>query len=57
MIERLEHASDPQAEGRALCVDLLKEYAEMPGVSGAHLMAPLNERAISAVIEAFRKSS
>ena len=48
MIERLEQASDPQAEGRALCVDLLKEYAEMPGVSGAHLMAPLNERAISA---------
>jgi methylenetetrahydrofolate reductase (NADPH) len=57
MIERLEKASDPQAEGRALCVDLLKEYAEIPGVSGAHLMAPLNERAISSVIEAFRKSS
>ena len=57
MIERLEKASDPQAEGRALCVDLLKEYAEIPGVSGAHLMAPLNERAISTVIEAFRKSS
>jgi methylenetetrahydrofolate reductase (NADPH) len=57
MIERLERASDPQAEGRALCVDLLKEYAEIPGVSGAHLMAPLNERAISSVIEVFRKSS
>ena len=57
MVERLEKASDPQAEGRALCVDLLKEYAEIPGVSGAHVMAPLNERAISSVIEAFRKSS
>ena len=57
MIERLERASDPQAEGRALCVDLLKEYAEIPGVSGAHVMAPLNERAISSVLEAFRKSS
>ena len=57
MIERLERASDPQAEGRALCVDLLKEYAEIPGVCGAHLMAPLNERAISSVIEVFRKSS
>ena len=57
MCERLERASDPQAEGRALCVDLLKEYAEIPGVSGAHLMAPLNERAISSVIEVFRKSS
>lgn len=57
MIERLDKASDPRAEGRALCVDLLKEYAEIPGVSGAHLMAPLNERAISSVIEVFRKSS
>jgi methylenetetrahydrofolate reductase (NADH) len=57
MIKRLDQASDPQAEGRAICVDLLEEYAEIPGVSGAHLMAPLNERAISTVIEAFRKSS
>jgi methylenetetrahydrofolate reductase (NADPH) len=57
MIERLEKAADPQAEGRALCVELLKEYAEIPGVSGAHLMAPLNERAIPAVIEALRKSA
>jgi methylenetetrahydrofolate reductase (NADPH) len=57
MIDRLEKAADPQAEGRALCVELLKEYAEIPGVSGAHLMAPLNERAIPAVIEAPRKSA
>jgi methylenetetrahydrofolate reductase (NADPH) len=57
MIERLDRASDPRAEGRALCVDLLKEYAEIPGVSGAHVMAPLNEQAIPAVIEAFRKAS
>jgi methylenetetrahydrofolate reductase (NADPH) len=56
MIERLEKAADPPAEGRALCVDLLKEYAEIPGVSGAHIMAPLNEQAIPAVIEAIRKS-
>jgi methylenetetrahydrofolate reductase (NADPH) len=57
MIERLEKAADPAAEGRAMCVDLLKEYAEIPGVSGAHIMAPLNEQAIPAVIEALRKSS
>jgi methylenetetrahydrofolate reductase (NADPH) len=57
MIERLEKAADPPAEGRAMCVDLLKEYAEIPGVSGAHIMAPLNEHAIPAVIEAIRKSA
>lgn len=56
MIERLDTSTDPAAEGRALCVELLKEYAEIPGVSGAHIMAPLNEHAIPAVIEAVRKS-
>jgi methylenetetrahydrofolate reductase (NADPH) len=54
MIERLEKASDPLAEGRSICVDLLKEYAEIPGVSGAHIMAPLNVAAISKVIESLR---
>lgn len=54
ILERLDQASDPQAEGRAICVDLLKEYAEIPGVGGAHLMAPLNERAIAPVLAAVR---
>jgi methylenetetrahydrofolate reductase (NADPH) len=56
IIERLEKASDPVAEGLAICVDLLKEYAEIPGVSGGHIMAPLNESAIARVIETLRKS-
>ena len=56
IIERLEKSGDPAAEGRAICVDLLKEYAEIPGVSGAHLMAPLNETAIPKVIETLRTS-
>jgi methylenetetrahydrofolate reductase (NADPH) len=57
IIERLDKAADPLAEGRAICVDLLKEYAEIPGVSGAHIMAPLNEKAISTVIETLRASA
>ncbi len=57
IIERLDKAADPLAEGSAICVDLLKEYAEIPGVSGAHIMAPLNEKAISTVIDTFRASS
>ncbi len=56
IIERLEKASDPLAEGRAICIDLLKEYAEIPGVGGAHIMAPRNESAISVVIETLRAS-
>ena len=55
-IERLEAAADPLSEGRAMCVDLVKEYAEIPGVGGAHIMAPLNAHAIPMVMETLRKS-
>jgi len=57
IIERLEKSSDPLAEGRAICIDLLKEYAQIPGVAGAHIMSPLNEGAISKVIEALRRDT
>ncbi len=56
IVDRLEGARDATAEGRAICVDLLKEYAETPGVGGAHIMAPLNEAAIVPVIESLRAS-
>ena len=49
-VERLETASDPAAEGRALCIDLMKELATIPGVAGVHIMAPGNEAAIADVI-------
>jgi methylenetetrahydrofolate reductase (NADPH) len=49
-IERLEAASDPAAEGRRFCLDLLHELAAIPGVAGAHIMAPGNEIAIADVI-------
>ncbi len=44
----------PAAEGRAICIDLLKEFREIAGVGGAHIMAPLNETAIVDVIETLR---
>jgi methylenetetrahydrofolate reductase (NADPH) len=50
MIARLERAADPAAEGRRLCVELLEELAEIPGVAGAHVMAPGNDEAIAEVI-------
>ncbi|HMK85815.1 MAG TPA: methylenetetrahydrofolate reductase [Steroidobacteraceae bacterium] len=56
IVDRLDRAGDPLGEGRAICVDLVKEYAQIPGVKGAHLMAPLNEHAIPAVIDSLRKS-
>lgn len=54
IVARMDAAADPKAEGRAIAVDLLHGLAEIEGVSGAHLMAPLNEASIPLVVEAFR---
>ena len=54
IVERLDSASDPKAEGEAICVDLLAEMREIPGVAGAHIMAPLNDAAIPRTIARFR---
>jgi methylenetetrahydrofolate reductase (NADPH) len=49
-IARLEAAANPAAEGRRICVDLIRELADIPGVAGVHIMAPGNEAAIADVI-------
>jgi methylenetetrahydrofolate reductase (NADPH) len=51
MIERLEKATNPKAEGRKICVELLQQLAEVPGIAGAHVMAPMNFAEIPAAIE------
>jgi methylenetetrahydrofolate reductase (NADPH) len=51
VIDRLERAADPAAEGRKLCVELIQGLSEIPGVAGVHVMAPQQKpAAIAAVI-------
>jgi methylenetetrahydrofolate reductase (NADPH) len=50
IVDRLERAADPRAEGRRICVELLQELAEIDGIAGAHLMAPRQEQAIAEAI-------
>jgi len=51
IVERLERAENPKREGRRICVEVLQELAETPGVAGAHVMAPMNFAEIPAAIE------
>jgi methylenetetrahydrofolate reductase (NADH) len=55
-IERMELASDPAAEGRRVCLDLIAELAAIPDVAGAHIMAPGNDAAVPGIITAARDS-
>jgi methylenetetrahydrofolate reductase (NADPH) len=50
LIARLEKSSDPKSEGKRICIELLQELAEIPGIAGAHIMAPQFHSAIAEVI-------
>ena len=52
IVERLDRAADPRAEGRRICIELMQQLAEVPGIAGAHVMAPQNPAAIADVIAA-----
>jgi methylenetetrahydrofolate reductase (NADPH) len=52
VIRRLEQANDPEAEGVAICSELLQKLGDVPGVSGAHLMTPGDPATIPAAIQA-----
>jgi methylenetetrahydrofolate reductase (NADPH) len=52
IIDRLEKAQDAKKEGIAICAELMQQLAEVKGIAGAHLMAPVNPSDIPAAIEA-----
>jgi methylenetetrahydrofolate reductase (NADPH) len=52
IVARMDAAADPVSEGQRICLELLEELAVIPGVAGAHLMAPGNEDAIVDVLKA-----
>jgi methylenetetrahydrofolate reductase (NADPH) len=56
IVERMEAASDPAAEGRRICLDLVRELADIPHVAGCHIMAPGNDAAVPDIIRAARES-
>lgn len=50
IVKRLDAAADQKAEGRKICAELIQELATIPGVAGAHLMAPRQEAEMAAAI-------
>jgi methylenetetrahydrofolate reductase (NADPH) len=55
VIERLERAADPAAEGERIALELIEELATVPGVAGVHVMAPGNEAAVPSLIARARE--
>jgi len=50
IVARLDQASDARREGIRICAELLQEFAEIPGIAGAHVMAPQSPSAIPAAV-------
>lgn len=51
IIDRLEQATDAKVEGMKICVEQLQELATIPGIGGAHVMAPVNPSVVPDVIK------
>jgi len=51
IIRRLERAEKPVREGRNICVELMQEIKDMPGVSGIHVMAYRQEKWVGDVVK------
>jgi methylenetetrahydrofolate reductase (NADPH) len=56
LIHRMERASDPAAEGRLICIEMVHELVEVPHVAGVHIMAPGNDAVVPDIIKAVRDS-
>jgi methylenetetrahydrofolate reductase (NADH) len=50
IIKRLEGAQDQKLEGKNICIDMLQQIKEIPGVAGAHVMAYRQETLVSEIV-------
>jgi 5,10-methylenetetrahydrofolate reductase len=50
IIERLKQAESPKAEGKKICVELIQQIREIPGVAGVHVMAYRQEEFVTEII-------
>ncbi len=50
VIERIEGADDQRQESKKICIEIMQEIKEMPGVSGVHVMAYRQEELVSEVV-------
>lgn len=50
VIDRLERAGKPGEEGKRLCIELIQQIREIPGVAGVHIMAYRREHLVSDIV-------
>jgi methylenetetrahydrofolate reductase (NADPH) len=56
IVERMERAADAAAEGRRICIEMVRELSDIPHVAGVHIMAPGNDAAVPDIIKEARET-
>lgn len=51
LVERLERATDPKEEGLRICLELIEQLKQVPGVHGVHIMAVAWEDVIPRIVK------
>ena len=51
VIARIEGAENQKKEGEKICIEIMQEVKEMPGVSGVHVMAYRQEELVAEIVE------
>ena len=50
IIDRLDRAERPGLEGKRICIEMIRQIRETPGVAGVHVMAYRREELVSEII-------
>jgi len=50
LMARLQGAADPQREGVRICVEMVQQLREIPGVAGVHVMAHRHQELVAPIV-------
>jgi len=50
VIDRIAGATNEKAEGKKICIEMMQQIREMPGVSGVHVMAYRQEEFVAEIV-------
>ena len=50
IIERLQGAEDQKREGKQVCIEMMQQIKDMPGIAGVHVMAYRQEELVADVV-------
>lgn len=51
VLDRLDGAQDQKQEGKNICIEIIQEIKEIPGIRGVHLMAYRQEKSVAEIVQ------